>query len=235
MPPAFPKANWPRLEETGQSAKKINFPALAQTARPESGKTRSHRQRLAARRQKICPSGAKSACSPPRATDLTVNCFLVWDEVTRDAALFDTGLDAQAGARLHRRRTASAPAHFHHALALGPRRGAAENPRGVAESAAAFQLQKRARGPAQQAGGNRPSRRPARDAPRDARPCGGRRDLHRRQLAGGRAASSPSSATRFLPARWATATARGIWRSKKCANKFCRCRRKPCFAPATAR
>ena len=26
---------------------------------------------------------------------LTVNCYLVWDEVTRDAALFDTGLDAQ--------------------------------------------------------------------------------------------------------------------------------------------
>jgi len=26
---------------------------------------------------------------------LTVNCFLAWDEVTRDAALFDTGLDAQ--------------------------------------------------------------------------------------------------------------------------------------------
>jgi hypothetical protein len=27
---------------------------------------------------------------------LTVNCYLVWDEVTRDAALFDTGLDAHA-------------------------------------------------------------------------------------------------------------------------------------------
>src|SRR5271170_7010697 len=26
---------------------------------------------------------------------LSVNCFLVWDEVTRDAALFDTGLDAK--------------------------------------------------------------------------------------------------------------------------------------------
>jgi len=26
---------------------------------------------------------------------LTVNCFLAWDEVTRDAALFDTGLDAE--------------------------------------------------------------------------------------------------------------------------------------------
>ena len=26
--------------------------------------------------------------------DLSVNCYLVWDEVTRDAALFDTGLDA---------------------------------------------------------------------------------------------------------------------------------------------
>ncbi|HEY1661723.1 MAG TPA: MBL fold metallo-hydrolase [Verrucomicrobiae bacterium] len=26
---------------------------------------------------------------------LTVNCYLIWDEVTRDAALFDTGLDPQ--------------------------------------------------------------------------------------------------------------------------------------------
>ena len=26
---------------------------------------------------------------------LSVNCYLVWDEVTRDAALFDTGLDAK--------------------------------------------------------------------------------------------------------------------------------------------
>jgi glyoxylase-like metal-dependent hydrolase (beta-lactamase superfamily II) len=27
--------------------------------------------------------------------DLSVNCYLLWDEVTRDAALFDTGLDAR--------------------------------------------------------------------------------------------------------------------------------------------
>ena len=27
--------------------------------------------------------------------DMTVNCYLAWDEVTRDAALFDTGLDAK--------------------------------------------------------------------------------------------------------------------------------------------
>jgi hydroxyacylglutathione hydrolase len=29
------------------------------------------------------------------AEGLTVNCYLVWDEVARDAALFDTGLDAK--------------------------------------------------------------------------------------------------------------------------------------------
>lgn len=29
-----------------------------------------------------------------RAGDFAVNCYLVWDEVTREAALFDTGLDA---------------------------------------------------------------------------------------------------------------------------------------------
>ena len=30
-----------------------------------------------------------------RGDEFAVNCYLVWDEVTRDAALFDTGLDAK--------------------------------------------------------------------------------------------------------------------------------------------
>jgi hydroxyacylglutathione hydrolase len=30
------------------------------------------------------------------AEDMAVNCFLIWDEVSRDAALFDTGWDARA-------------------------------------------------------------------------------------------------------------------------------------------
>ena len=71
---------------------------------------------------------------------LTVNCYLVWDEVTRDAALFDTGLDATPVLDCITGKQLDPPPYFYHALALGPCRGAAENPRGVAESENPFQL-----------------------------------------------------------------------------------------------
>jgi glyoxylase-like metal-dependent hydrolase (beta-lactamase superfamily II) len=83
------------LEETGEIAgREINFAALAKLVGLDP-------QKLA---------GIAAGWLPP-ATDLsawhelrvfttadeglTVNCYLAWDEVTRDAALFDTGLDAQ--------------------------------------------------------------------------------------------------------------------------------------------
>ena len=37
---------------------------------------------------------------PSSGDDLTVNCYFAWDEVTREAALFDTGFDAAAIIRL---------------------------------------------------------------------------------------------------------------------------------------
>lgn len=55
---------------------------------------------------------------------LTVNCYLVWDEVTRDAALFDTGLDAQpildciAAEQLSLRHVFITHSHFDHVEAL---------------------------------------------------------------------------------------------------------------------
>lgn len=55
---------------------------------------------------------------------LTVNCYLVWDEVTRDAALFDTGLDAQpvldclAAGHLHLRHVFITHSHWDHVEAL---------------------------------------------------------------------------------------------------------------------
>ncbi len=55
---------------------------------------------------------------------LTVNCYLVWDEVTRDAALFDTGLDAQpvldciAAERLALRHVFITHSHWDHVEAL---------------------------------------------------------------------------------------------------------------------
>ncbi len=56
---------------------------------------------------------------------MTVNCYLVWDEITRDAALFDTGFDAQpiletiAAGRLQLRHIFITHSHADHIAALG--------------------------------------------------------------------------------------------------------------------
>lgn len=82
------------LEESGRLAQKINFAAL--------GKILG----LNPQKLEIITNGwlpAKKDLSiwhelRPFTTageDFSVNCYLVWDEVTRDAALFDTGLDAR--------------------------------------------------------------------------------------------------------------------------------------------
>jgi len=61
---------------------------------------------------------------------LTVNCYLVWDEVTREAALFDTGLQAApvleclAAARVELRHIFLTHSHWDHVEALPPIRAA---------------------------------------------------------------------------------------------------------------
>lgn len=61
---------------------------------------------------------------------LTVNCYLVWDEATRDAALFDTGFDAQpildclAENQLQLRHIFITHSHYDHVEALPPIRAA---------------------------------------------------------------------------------------------------------------
>jgi hydroxyacylglutathione hydrolase len=58
--------------------------------------------------------------------NLTVNCYLVWDEATREAALFDTGLNAEAVVeaieteRLELRHIFITHSHYDHVEALGP-------------------------------------------------------------------------------------------------------------------
>lgn len=83
------------LEATGQLAgRKIDFAALAKL-------TGLHPQKL----EGIAGGWGPSPPDLSRWRELrvfttageglTVNCYLVWDEATREAALFDTGLDAQ--------------------------------------------------------------------------------------------------------------------------------------------
>ncbi|HEX5398175.1 MAG TPA: MBL fold metallo-hydrolase, partial [Verrucomicrobiae bacterium] len=81
------------LEEAGKSDAKINFAAL--------GKALGlHPQKLEALAsgwlpaQKDLSAWREIRVFSSSGEGLTVNCYLVWDEVTRDAALFDTGLDA---------------------------------------------------------------------------------------------------------------------------------------------
>jgi hydroxyacylglutathione hydrolase len=83
------------LEESGQPAKKINFAALA----PLTGLNAAKLEGIAngwLPSPKDLSQWREIRVFTTKDTDgLTVNCFLVWDEVTRDAALFDTGVDAQ--------------------------------------------------------------------------------------------------------------------------------------------
>jgi hydroxyacylglutathione hydrolase len=82
------------LEETGKLAKKINFTALA----PVIGLN-------AAKLEGVANGWLPSAKDLSQWREIrvftttsgstTVNCYLVWDEVTREAALFDTGFDAK--------------------------------------------------------------------------------------------------------------------------------------------
>lgn len=82
------------LEETGGiTGQKINVAALAQAIG-------LHPQKLEAIAQGWLPSQKDLSVwrelrvFTTAGEGLTVNCYLVWDEVTQDAALFDTGLDA---------------------------------------------------------------------------------------------------------------------------------------------
>jgi hydroxyacylglutathione hydrolase len=58
--------------------------------------------------------------------NFTVNCYLVWDEATREAALFDTGLSSEAviemieAERLDLRHIFITHSHYDHVEALGP-------------------------------------------------------------------------------------------------------------------
>jgi glyoxylase-like metal-dependent hydrolase (beta-lactamase superfamily II) len=81
------------LEASGQVAKAVDLKALAAL----TGLTGPKLERIAAG---WLPAPQDLSCwrelrvIATTRNGITVNCYLVWDEVTRDAALFDTGWDA---------------------------------------------------------------------------------------------------------------------------------------------
>jgi hydroxyacylglutathione hydrolase len=83
------------FEETGNAAgMKINFAALAKAIGLNPQKLEGIVKGWLPS-QKDLSTWHELRVFTTAGDDLTVNSYLVWDEVTRDAALFDTGLDAK--------------------------------------------------------------------------------------------------------------------------------------------
>ncbi len=82
------------LEDSGQCAKKINFTALATIVGLDAKKLEG----IANGWLPTAPDlnqWQNLRVFTTAGDGLTVNCYLIWDEATHEAALFDTGLDAQ--------------------------------------------------------------------------------------------------------------------------------------------
>lgn len=86
------EAEYSVLEETGKASRRPNFQALAQLLRLDAKKL----EEIAGG---WLPSpvdiGLWRELRPITTSNgsMSVNCYLIWDEVTREAALFDTGFD----------------------------------------------------------------------------------------------------------------------------------------------
>jgi glyoxylase-like metal-dependent hydrolase (beta-lactamase superfamily II) len=111
------------LEESGQLAKKINFSALGKILglNPQKLEAIANGWLPA---QKDLSQWREIRVFTTAGEGLTVNCYLVWDEVTRDAALFDTGLNAKpildtiAAEQLQLRHIFITHSHWDHVEAL---------------------------------------------------------------------------------------------------------------------
>src|SRR3954462_9723852 len=81
------------LEENGKTSKEPNFKALA----PLIGLNPAKLERIAHGwlPKQVELSNWRELRQITTTASLSVNCYLVWDEVTREAALFDTGWEAK--------------------------------------------------------------------------------------------------------------------------------------------
>ena len=82
------------LEESGQTAKKINFATLSPLLGLNAAKLEGIVNGWLPAPKDLSQWREVRVFTTTRDGTI-VNCYLVWDEVTRDAALFDTGFDAQ--------------------------------------------------------------------------------------------------------------------------------------------
>lgn len=81
------------LEESGQPPKPLNFAALAGLLGLSASKLEGIAKGWLPSEKDLSPWRELRVITTTR-DGITVNCYLVWDEVSLDAALFDTGWDA---------------------------------------------------------------------------------------------------------------------------------------------
>ncbi len=117
------------LEETGRTAARPNYAALASLLGLHPAKLESIANGWLPA-QKDLSRWRELRVLTTAGEGMTVNCYLIWDEVTRDAALFDTGLDAKpildcvAAEQLQLRHIFITHSHWDHVEALPPVRAA---------------------------------------------------------------------------------------------------------------
>jgi glyoxylase-like metal-dependent hydrolase (beta-lactamase superfamily II) len=83
------------LESSGQCKEKINFPALAAALALDTKKLEAIASGWLPAKVDTQQWREIRTVTTRDPDGMAVNCYLIWDEVQRDAALFDTGLDAQ--------------------------------------------------------------------------------------------------------------------------------------------
>jgi len=87
------------LEETGQTTSKPNYAALAPLVGLQAGKLETIANGWVPSEMDL-GTWRELRCITTTSGSMGVNCYLVWDEVSKEAALFDTGWDAQPMLRL---------------------------------------------------------------------------------------------------------------------------------------
>ncbi len=123
------EADLSALEETGRTAARPNYAALASLLGLNPAKLESIANGWLPARKDLS-LWRELRVFTTAGEGMTVNCYLVWDEVTRDAALFDTGLDAKpildclAAEQLQLRHIFITHSHWDHVEALPPVRAA---------------------------------------------------------------------------------------------------------------
>jgi len=117
------------LEDAGQFSKRPDFTALASAIGLNGAKLEQIANGWLPRVQDLS-RWREFRMFTSAGDGMTVNCYLIWDAVSRDAALFDTGFDASVVLetlvmeQLQLRHLFITHSHYDHVHALGPIRAA---------------------------------------------------------------------------------------------------------------